>query len=176
MLFITSYCSFWVNSSGVSTIGDWQPFRSEYGYEIYYKYIWWNCKAVISSEPQGRRKYILLYSYFEKGCLKKCMRQSWKVLWVVLSALFFKEIWKNGTGGHHRHMFASAKGKQHWSYPILPFRLLHAHFLRQPFMKKLYTSLFASFLQQGKCRWENFKILHPCFLHFNPFFTNFHPK
>ena len=44
-------------------------------------------------------------------------------------------------------MFASAKGKQHWSYPILPFRLLHAHFLRQPFLKKLYTSLFARFLQ-----------------------------
>ena len=27
-----------------------------------------------------------IYSYFEKGCQKKCMRQSQKVLWVVLSA------------------------------------------------------------------------------------------
>ena len=53
----------------------------------------------------------LLYRYFEKGCQKKCMRQSWKVLWVVLSSLFFKEIWKNGTRGNG-HMFASAKGKQ----------------------------------------------------------------
>ena len=33
-----------------------------------------------------------LYSYFEKGCRKKCTRQSRKVLWVVLSLLFFKEI------------------------------------------------------------------------------------
>ena len=50
-------------------------------------------------------------SFFEKGCRKKCTRQSWKVLWVVLSSLFFKEIWKNGTRGQGR-MFASAKGKQ----------------------------------------------------------------
>ena len=32
------------------------------------------------------------YSYFEKGCRKKCTRQSRKVLWVALRALFFKEI------------------------------------------------------------------------------------
>ena len=33
-----------------------------------------------------------VYSYFEKGCRKKCTQQSRKVLGVVLSALFFKEI------------------------------------------------------------------------------------
>ena len=27
-----------------------------------------------------------VYSYFEKGCRKKCSRQSRKVLWVVLSS------------------------------------------------------------------------------------------
>ena len=32
---------------------------------------------------------------FENGCREKCTRQSWKELWVVLSSLFFKEIWKN---------------------------------------------------------------------------------
>ena len=48
---------------------------------------------------------------FEKGCRKECTRQSRKVLWVVLSSLFFKEIWKNGTRGHGC-MFARAKGKQ----------------------------------------------------------------
>ena len=52
-----------------------------------------------------------LYSYFEKGCRKKCTRQSRKVLWVVLSSLFFKEISKNGTRGRGC-MFARAKGKQ----------------------------------------------------------------
>ena len=31
------------------------------------------------------------YSYFEKGCRKKCTRQSRKVLWVILRSLFFKE-------------------------------------------------------------------------------------
>ena len=35
---------------------------------------------------------ITRYSYFEKGCRKKCMRQSRKALWVALSSLFFKEI------------------------------------------------------------------------------------
>ena len=30
------------------------------------------------------------YSYFEKGCREECTRQSRKVLWVVLSLLFFK--------------------------------------------------------------------------------------
>ena len=41
-----------------------------------------------------------VYSYVEKGCRKKCTRQSRKLLWVVFSSLFFKEIWKNGTKGH----------------------------------------------------------------------------
>ena len=36
-----------------------------------------------------------VYSHFEKGCRKKCTQQSRKILWVVLSSLFFKEIWKN---------------------------------------------------------------------------------
>ena len=51
-----------------------------------------------------------LYSHCDWG-RKKCTRQFRKLLWVILSSLFFKEIWKNGTRGHGR-MFASAKGKQ----------------------------------------------------------------
>ena len=89
----------------------------------------------------------LIYSYFEKGCRKKCTRQTRKVLWVVLSALFFKEIWKNGTGGHG-HMFASAKGKQqkyvrqlqssgtmYWSYPVLPFGIVACTFFPTTFLE-----------------------------------------
>ena len=33
-----------------------------------------------------------LYSYFEKGCQKKCSRQSRKVLWVALRALFQRNL------------------------------------------------------------------------------------
>ena len=55
--------------------------------------------------------YTAVYSYFEKGCRKKCMRHSRRALWVVLSALFFKEIGKKGTGGHGQ-VFTSAKRKQ----------------------------------------------------------------
>ena len=39
------------------------------------------------------------------------MQQSWKVLWVVLSSLFYKQIWKNGRRGHGL-MFASARWKE----------------------------------------------------------------
>ena len=80
-------------------------------------------------------------------CRKKCTRQSLKVLWVVLSALFFKEIWKNGTEGHG-HMFASAKGKKqqyvrqlqssrtmYWSYPILSFGIDACTFLPTTFLE-----------------------------------------
>ena len=65
--------------------------------------------AKTNLDEQQRRE--ARYSYFEKGCRKKCTRQSRKVLWVVLSSLFYKEIWKKGTRGHG-HMFARAKGKQ----------------------------------------------------------------
>ena len=50
-------------------------------------------------------------SYFEKGCRKKCTRQSRKVLWVVLSSLLSQKTWKNGRRGHG-HIFVSAYGKQ----------------------------------------------------------------
>ena len=73
-------------------------------------------RTFFSSPPKFRfpekrrvdRIFNNIYSYFEKGCRIKCTRQPRKVLWVVLSSLFFKEIWKR----IHRHMSASAKGKQ----------------------------------------------------------------
>ena len=54
---------------------------------------------------------------------------------VVLSSLFFKEIWKIGTSGNGR-MFATAKvgltatvsGTVYWSYPILPFGIVACSF------------------------------------------------
>ena len=88
-----------------------------------------------------------IYSCFEKGCRKKCTRQSRKVLWVVFSSLFFKEISKNGTRGHGR-MFARAKGNNKSrfdSYSVknkcidhIPYYLSglsRAQLLRQPFSK-----------------------------------------
>ena len=91
--------------------------------------------------------YVNVYSYFEKGCRKKCTRQSLKVLWVVLSLLFFKEIWKNVTRGHGC-MFARNKGKQQKQVrqlqcqeqcvdhiPYYLSGLSRALFFRQPFSK-----------------------------------------
>ena len=73
----------------------------------------WNNRIYTMHDFIQRRLTTLInvYSHFEKGCQKKCTRQSRKVLWVVLSSLLFKEIWKNRMRGHGR-MFASAKGKQ----------------------------------------------------------------
>ena len=64
-----------------------------------------------SEQAKQVNKAQYIYSYFKKGCRKKCTPQTRKVLWVVLSSLFFKEIWKNGRRGPG-HMSASAKGKQ----------------------------------------------------------------
>ena len=106
-------------------------------------------KFMLTKQNTCRDKaQIIVYSYFKKG-RKKCTRQSQsrKVLWVVLSSLFFKEIWKNGTRGHGR-MFARAKGKQQkkfWLLQCLEQCIDHipyyfsgssrAHFCRQPFSK-----------------------------------------
>ena len=46
-----------------------------------------SCLYVCSLERNAGK----VYSYFEKGCLKKCTWQTRKALWVVLISLFFKE-------------------------------------------------------------------------------------
>ena len=43
---------------------------------------------MVKNEPLN--VYTCVYSYFGKGCRKKCTRQTRKVLWVVLSSLLFK--------------------------------------------------------------------------------------
>ena len=98
---------------------------------------------------QNQRSYMCMhvYSYFKKGCQKKCTQQSRKVLWVVLSSLFFKYIYKNGMRSHGI-VFAIAKGKlKKWVWQLqgqekcinhIPYYLLglsHAHFFQQPFSK-----------------------------------------
>ena len=61
---------------------------------------------------------ILLYSYFEKGCRKKCMRQSQKVLWVVLSSLYFKKISNNGTSGQGRNLRVLKESNKKWIWQL----------------------------------------------------------
>ena len=87
-----------------------------------------------------------VYSYFKKGGRKKCTRQSRKVLWVILSSLFFKKISKNGTKNHGT-MFAMLKesdkvdstatvsGKVYDHIPYYLSGLSRAQFFRQPFSK-----------------------------------------
>ena len=75
----------------------------------------------------GGGKFPSVYSYFEKGCRKKCTRQSRKALWVVLSSLFFKEIWKNWHERPWKSVFECNKSRfdsysrqetLYWSYPM----------------------------------------------------------
>ena len=51
-------------------------------------------QKVREDTKRKRENTLSLYSYFEfeKVCRGKCTRQPRKVLWVVLSSLFFKEI------------------------------------------------------------------------------------
>ena len=103
------------------------------------------------------------YSYFEKSCRKKCTRQCRKVLQVVLSSLFFKEICKNGTRGHGL-MFIIAKGKKQQQVRQLQCReqvithipyylsgLSRTHFFRQPFSKQLYTCILSDYIGSCSC-------------------------
>ena len=90
---------------------------------------------------------MFVYSYFEKGCRGKCMRQSWKALWVVLSSFFFsKKFEKIGTKGHGNVWVLKENNKSRFhSYsrqqqcidhiPCYLSGLSHAHFFRQPFSK-----------------------------------------
>ena len=55
-----------------------------------------NTGRIFLKQLEGLLRKEYVYSYFEIGCRKKCTRQSRKVLWVVLSSLFFKEIWRAG--------------------------------------------------------------------------------
>ena len=85
---------------------------------------------------------------FRERCRKKSCNNPKR--WMVLSSLFFKEMWKNGMRGHELTcMFASAKGKQqklvgltvsvsgtvHWSYPILPFGIVASKFFATTFLE-----------------------------------------
>ena len=73
-------------------------------------------KSLLQAKFSLPPRRFVLYSYFEKGCRKKCMQQSQKVLWVALRSLLLKEIIsKNGTRGHGC-MFLNAKGKQQRSF------------------------------------------------------------
>ena len=113
------------------------------------------------------RKYWLeksvYYSYFEKSCRKKCTRQCRKVLQVVLSSLFFKEICKNGTRGHGL-MFIIAKGKKQQQVrqlqcqeqviihiPYYLSGLSRTQFFRQPFSKQLYTCILSDYIGSCSC-------------------------
>ena len=84
-----------VSRSFFNSIAWKQPFLWNYGYLV-----------ILTSRLVNNA-----YSHFEKGCRITCSRQPRKVLWVVLSSLFFKEIWKNGRR-IQGHMSAIAKGKQ----------------------------------------------------------------
>ena len=83
-------------------------------------------------------------SYFEKGCRKKCTRQSRKALWVVLSSLCFSKKFERIDTKGHGNVFASAK--VHSTATVVRNRVLiithvtfrdyREHiFFRQPFSK-----------------------------------------
>ena len=99
-----------------------------------------------------------VYSYFEKGCRKKCTGLSRKVLWVVLSSLFFQRNlkewyerpWTYVHGQNHARITAyriykrstvqknnnnNKKGTAYCSYPVLPFGIIACTFFPTTFLE-----------------------------------------
>ena len=94
--------------------------------------------------------YIYIQLFRDWGCRKKCTQQSRKVLWVVLSSLFLKGIWKNGTRGHG-HMSVSAtkvgstaavSATAYWSCTIwiLPFGIVARTYFPTTFLNMSQNS------------------------------------
>ena len=118
----------------------WELSRPPSTYRVTQKF--WKFKRPYIAKRRALSNRIFVYSYFEKVCRKKCTRQSRKVLWVVLSSMFFKEIWMNGTRGHGRVCEGSNKsrfdglhcqeqGVDHILYYLSGFS--RAHFFRHAF-------------------------------------------
>ena len=109
-----------------------------------------------TSQSQPLRMWHCAHSYFEKGCRKKCTRQSPKVLLVVLSTLFFnskknKIIEREPMNVRELNfrkvtkvdLTATTSGALYWSYPVLLFGIVACKFFRQPFSKQLYLHVFS---------------------------------
>ena len=99
-----------------------------------------------------------IYSYFEKGCRKKCTQESRKVLWVVLSSLFFKEIWNNGTRGGGRMFFRVLKesNKRRFdSYSVRNRVLIISHIT----FRDCRVHIFADNLSRNSCICNSRRVL-----------------
>ena len=107
----------------------------------------------------------LVYSYFGKGCRIKCTWQPRKVLLVVLSSLFFKEILNNGRRSEAMDMClrvlkeSTEKQVQQLQcqeqcidhIPCYLSGLSRAHLFRQPFSKQLYTKTYIQWIVFFAC-------------------------
>ena len=98
------------------------------------------------------RSFVFRESYFEKGCRTKCTQHSRKVLWEILSSLFFRKIWKNARATMDLCLrvlkenetkvgsTATVSGTVYWSYPILPSRTVACTFFPTAFLEiAVYT-------------------------------------
>ena len=113
-------------------------------------------KLHVSTVPHCHWKF-LIYSYFEKGCQKKCTWQSQKVLWVVLiwvhcySKKLGRVAWETMDGTYVCLWVIKQRNKSRFhSYSVkkqcidhtvshINFRDCCVHiFFQQPFSKQLY--------------------------------------
>ena len=81
------------------------------------------------------------YSFFEKGCQRKCTQQSWKVLWVGFEFTVFQRNLKQWYERSWMYvcmckrkatkvgLTTTESGTVYWSYPILPFGIVACTFV-----------------------------------------------
>ena len=113
----------------------------------------------------------LSYSYFEKGCRKRCTRQSRKVLWVVFCVHGSLKKFERMTGeamdvclpvlkesNKSRFDSCSVRTQCIDHIPYYLSGLSPAYFFRQPFSKLLYTVLqLVKFLSSHTPKaWKNY--------------------
>ena len=80
---------------------------------------------------------------------ERMVREAMEMCLRVLSSLFFKEIWKNGTRGHG-HVFVSAKGKQQkkfWQLQCQEQCIDHIPY----YLSGLLWRIFSDNLSQNSC-------------------------
>ena len=131
-------------------------------------------------------------SYFDKGCWKKCMRQSRKVLWVVLSARSSQKFERMSREAmdiclrvlkeSNKSMFDSYS-RQEQCVDHIPYYLsdccMHINFLATTFLEKTVYIIICKFfatLSTRKVQMRKFQDFTSMLPSFQSIFHQFQPK
>ena len=122
----------------------------------------WPTKRASNQNISNRRSFgypffnIYIQLFRDWGCRKKCTQQSRKILWVVLSSLFFQGmdvcLWVLKESNKSRFDSCSVRNSTDWSCTILPFGIVARTFFPTTFLKiAVYKNNHWSLLLLDEC-------------------------